>query len=62
VVDNVVGWCNWSSGMSPYVECSDPSMMVDRVWVDGGGLIGFGRRFGVSLCPDGDAGSVILVA
>jgi hypothetical protein len=37
-------------------------MMVDRVWVDGGGLIGFGRRFGVSLCPDGDAGSVILVA
>jgi hypothetical protein len=35
VVDNVAGWCSCSSGMLPKVPCSDPSMMVDRVWVDG---------------------------
>jgi hypothetical protein len=30
-VDIVVGWCSWSSGMSPKVGCSDPSVKVDRV-------------------------------
>jgi hypothetical protein len=31
MVDIVVGWCSWSSGMSPKVGCSDPSTMVDKV-------------------------------
>jgi hypothetical protein len=35
MVDVVAGWCNWSLGMSSKVCCSDLSMMVDRVWVDG---------------------------
>jgi hypothetical protein len=35
VVDMLAGWCKWTSGMSPKVECSDPSAMVERVWVDG---------------------------
>jgi hypothetical protein len=35
VGDILAGWCSWSSGMSLKVGCSDPSMMVDRIWMDG---------------------------
>jgi hypothetical protein len=37
VVDMLAGWCSWTSRMSPAVERSKPSAMVERVWVGGGG-------------------------
>jgi hypothetical protein len=30
-----VGWWSCTSGMSPKVGCSGPSVMVGRIWVDG---------------------------
>jgi hypothetical protein len=36
VVDMLLaGWCSWTFGMSPKVECSEPSAMVERIWVGG---------------------------
>jgi hypothetical protein len=49
--------------MSSKVGCSDPSTMVDRVWLGGWvGGIGFGWRFGVDLRLDEGVGSVVMVA
>jgi hypothetical protein len=47
----LVSWCSCTSGMSPKVECSEPSTMVEGIWVGG-----FERRFEVGLRLDGDAG------
>jgi hypothetical protein len=62
VVDIMAGWCSWSSGISPKVGCSDPSTMVNRIWVVGGPLLESRRRFGVDLHLVGGVGSVVLVA
>jgi hypothetical protein len=36
VVDMLLaGWCSWTSGISPKVGCSGPSVMVERIRVDG---------------------------
>jgi hypothetical protein len=40
--------CNWISGMSLMVRCSEPSTMVERMWV--GGL------FGAELCGKSSSG------
>jgi hypothetical protein len=31
----LAGWCSWTSGISSKVECIDPSVIVERIWVDG---------------------------
>jgi hypothetical protein len=42
VMDVLLAGCyNWTSGMSPKVGCSEPSAMVERIWV--------GRWFGVEV-------------
>jgi hypothetical protein len=43
------------------VERSEPSAMVERVWV-GGVVDCFGQRFGVGLRLGGDVGWFVLVA
>jgi hypothetical protein len=36
VMDKLLaGWCTWTLLMSSKVECSEPSAMVERIWVDG---------------------------
>jgi hypothetical protein len=34
-VDMLAGWCSWTSGMSPKDGCSEPSAMVERIWMGG---------------------------
>jgi hypothetical protein len=49
VVDVLLAMCcNWISGMSPKVGCSEPSTMVEKMWV--GGL------FGAGLCGKSSSG------
>jgi hypothetical protein len=57
-VDIVAGWCSWSSGISPKVGSSDPSMTMDMVWVGGWPV----DWFGVDLCLRPGIGCVVLVA
>jgi hypothetical protein len=45
VVDMLVGWCSWTSRMTPKVECSKPSVMVERVSVDGWMVLGGGMGY-----------------
>jgi hypothetical protein len=58
VVDMLLaGWSSWTSRISPKVECSEPSVMVEKIWVVGWWRVdGFGWRFRVGHHLDGDTG------
>jgi hypothetical protein len=57
IVVDMLGCCSWISGMLSKVGCFVVSTMVGELeWVGVKKGFGFGRRFGVSLHLDGDAG------
>jgi hypothetical protein len=59
----LAGWCSWTLRMSPKVECSDPLVMVERIWVvEGWRVLGGGWGLGVSLHLDGDVEWLIWMA